>query len=161
MTNVTFHSKRSRRSSVIVFEITPKKKQENCKIIDSFLIDIRSLSPPLKPEIIDFFIRSWFHIETSIWSVKVDTSKTIPNCRFLSILILLLASFGKPVWNRRYGRKAVWHQWETIISPRIPGCSILHCVLVISSVSKLSNTFFSKTWFIILQLQDALGDGFR
>jgi len=56
-----------------------------------------------------------FHIETSIWSVKIDKSKRISNCRFLSILDLLPASFGKTVWSRTYGRETVGLQWEAVM----------------------------------------------
>jgi len=60
-------------------------------------INICFLNPPLSRDMIGFSIRGQFHIETLIGSVTIDKSKNIPNCRFLSILVLLLALFGKPV----------------------------------------------------------------
>jgi len=64
------------RLLVSVFKILQKKKK-SCKIIDFFKIDICSSNPPLSRYIIGFFIQGRFHIEISIWRVKVDISKRL------------------------------------------------------------------------------------
>jgi len=159
--NVTFHSQKSQIVGFSFWNIAKKKYIynyiEKLKNFWFFFLNQYSLfkHSPFTWDIIGFSIRGWIHIEIST-CVKVHISKKIPNCRFLSILVLLSASFGKLVWSRRYGRETVYFRWETIIFPRIFGWSIEHCVLIIFSISRLSSVFSPKIWFYIIPLRDAI-----
>ena len=98
----------------------------------AFGVDFTSL---VFPSEVDFISKHRFEVWRLIYRKK---SRTVDFCRFSFFCWCKPASEVEGIKGKLFLR------WEAIISSCIPGCSILHCVLVISIVSKFSYAFFSK-----------------
>ena len=98
---------------------------------------------------------TWYHRPFHPRSISYENINVKSVCGYIEkdfkllisvdTLALLFPLFGKSVRSGRYERQTVSLRWERVTSPRIHECSILYWIFTISSISKLSNMFFSKT----------------
>jgi len=142
--NVTYHSK---RTQIVGFSfVDPTKKQENCNFSNQYLL----FEPP------SF---TWYHCMVFTFEVdfiskhRFKVWRSIYQNGLQNVDFHLLLFFCRPHLANltevggMEGKQSVFN---------LPSYSILYYVFIISNVSKLSNAFSSKTWFFILQLQDAI-----